>query len=318
MSFESTVSHNILLVESASESSFDNVQFKGPLLTSTISASDAFSCIKINGTALLSSTNVIFNKCATSGTGFGLHINFKCSGITLSDSKISTHYKGVMLGDAPESGGPNGVRITQNVFTDIHSEGIDIGAVSMNVSAFNTFMDVGNHFSGVGSPVTSVIRINNDNNLSIGDMFERNDVDNVVSPRIQLNENASIAFDMGKIELGTYVREVGKTLVLTDNTALATTLFVVDLTDSHTSVNIGSFVMNYSINRNGALRTGVITISSDGNVPASLSYNDNYTSNSSTGVILMVSQNANNVSIKYTSSNTGNSGVISYSISRLY
>jgi len=105
MSFETNSEHNILLLESTTESSFENVQFKGPRTTTTIKA-DIFgnvnSCIQINGTALLNSKNIVFDKCATNGTAFALHINDKCSGITLSNSKISTHYRGVELGDPPQ------------------------------------------------------------------------------------------------------------------------------------------------------------------------------------------------------------------------
>jgi len=317
MSFESNNEHNIFLLESTTESSFENVQFKGPKTVSDISAVDAFSCIKIDSTALLVSKNIIFDKCATSGTGFGMHINDKCNGVTLSNSKITTHYKGVLLGDAPINGGPTGVRISQNIFDDILAQGIDIDTVSMNVSAFNTFYSVGNNFAGSGSPFSTIVDINNANNISIGDMFERNDTDNATFARVFLNEKASTAFDLSKrFELGTYAREVGKVSTFMDNTASATTIFIVDLTDSHTNNNIGTFKMDYAIKRGNILRTGSIDVACNGG--GSLTYNDSYSENASSGIVLSVTQSSNDVSVKYTASNTGNNATLSYSLVRLY
>ena len=321
MSFETNSEHNILLLESTTESSFENVQFKGPRTTTTIKA-DIFgnvnSCIQINGTALLNSKNIVFDKCATNGTAFALHINDKCSGITLSNSKISTHYRGVELGDVlSASGSPIGVRITQNIFDNIHSEGIRIGEVSMNVSAFNVFLDVGNGFDG--APSSHVIDINDVNNVSIGDMFERNDVDNATSARIYLNEKASTAFDLSKkIMLGSYAREVGKIVALTDNTSSPTTIITVNLSDSHTDNQLGAFKVDYSIKRNDIVRMGTLSIATDGGTPGSLTHSESYNENTASGIVFSVSQSGDDVLIKYTSTGTGNNAILSYSIERLY
>jgi hypothetical protein len=248
-----------------------------------------------------------------------MQINDKCNGITLSNSKLTSHYKGVVLGDAPVDGGPSGVRISQNIFDDIFAQGIDIGIVSMNVSAFNTFYDVGNKFLGSGHPFYSIININNADNISIGDMFERNDIDNVAYKRISLNEKSSIAFDLSKkIMIGTYVREVGKIVTLSDNTAVATTAFTIDLTDKHTNVNLGTFKVDYAIKRNNIVRIGSINIACDGGTPGSLTYNEAYNENASSGIIFSVVQLGTDVTVKYTATNTGNNATLSYSVERLY
>jgi len=148
-------------------------------------------------------------------------------------------------------------------------------------------------------------------------MFERNDADAVTYQRISLNENASTAFDLSKkIVLGTYAREVGKVATLTDNTAVATTVFTIDLTDTHTNVDIGSFKMDYALKRNGILRTGSINIACDGS--SSLTYSEAYDENAVSGIIFTVTQSGTDVSVKYTASNTGTNATLSYSIERLY
>ena len=318
MGFESTSDNDIFLLESTTNSSFENISLKGPKTTTTLSSSDDKACIKIQGTTLLVPVNITFNNCTTYGTGFGMQINDKCNGVTLSNGNLSSHYMGVVLGDVPIDGGPNGVCITQNIFDNILSHGIDINSVSMNVSAFNTFYDVGNQFNGSGNPFSTIIDISNADNVSIGDMFERDDIDNVSQPRIFLNESASTAFDLSKkIVLGTYSRDVGKVVSLTNNTAVASTIFTVDLTDTHTLTNIGTFNMDYAIKRDGIVRNGTLCISCDGGTPGSLSYDESYNENALSGVVLSVTQTGTNVSVKYTTTNTVDA-TLSYSVVRLY
>ena len=319
MGFESANDNDIFLLESTTNSSFENISLMGSKTNSTITAIDNKACIRIQGTALLVPKNITFNNCTTFGTGFGMQINDKCNGITLSNSRISSHYKGVVLGDAPVDGGPSGVRISQNVFDDIFAQGIDINVVSMNVSAFNAFYDVGNQFNGSGNPFFTIIDINNADNISIGDMFERNDTDNASVARIFLNEKASIAFDLSKkIELGTFVREVGKITTLVDNTAVATTIFTVDLTDTTTNVDIGTFKVDYAIKRNDNVRNGTLIVATDGGTPGTLTYDETYNENASNGIVFSVSQTGTDVSVKYTATNTGSNATLSYSLVRLY
>jgi hypothetical protein len=319
MGFESNSTNDIFLLESITNSSFVNVSFAGPKTNTTILASDNKACIRVQGTTLLSPNNITFNNCTTRGTGFGMQINDKCKGITLSNSRLTTHYKGVILGDSPVDGGPTGVRISQNIFDDILAQGIDINTVSMNVSAFNAFYDVGNNFLGASNPFSTIINISNADNVSIGDMFERNDADSVIYQRISLNETAAIAFDLSKkIVLGTYAREVGKIATLTNNTAVATAIVEIDLTDTHTNVNLGTFKMDYAIKRDGIVRTGSLNIACDGGTPGLLTYDESYNENAVSGIVFSVTQTGTDVSVKYTATNTGDNATLSYSIERLY
>ena len=318
MGFESTVDTNsVFILENITNSSFSNISLVGPETISTIGTSvSPHACIRVKGNALLPSKNIVFDNCNTSGTRYGMYIDDVCNGLTLSNSKLHIHYKGVRL----VNGNVSGVRIVQNVFDDIYDQGISFGGtVRMNVSAFNMFYDVGNYLNGVVNPETVIIDIDNADNVSMGDMFERNDASNAIHQRISLNETASIAFDLGnKIVLGTYAREVGKTTTLMDGTLTSASMFVVDLTNTHTNSNTGTFKMDYAIERNGTVRTGSIDIACDGGTPGSLTYNEAYTENAISGIAFSVTQSTNDVSVKYTSTTNGHNAKLSYSIVRLY
>lgn len=317
MGIETTEDNHILLVECAIDCSFEDILLKGPLSTGSITSSSNKAGIIMLGTSLLIPKNVIFNRVTTEGTGYGMYINDKVQGVTLSNSRIHTHYKGVRLGETPENGGPTGVRIQQCVFDDIHSQGIQIGAVSYNVSAYNIFFDVGNQFNGAGSPSSTVLNIANADNVSIGDLFERDDTDNASYQRIFFVENASVGFDGAKaLLLGTHSFGTGQVATLTDNTSTPTTIFTMDLTNTHTNVNIGSFKVNYSLIRNGQYRMGSVTIVTDGS--GTITYSEDYTENLATGVVFSATQSSNDVSFKYTTSSTGQNVTLSYSIEKLY
>jgi len=112
--------------------------------------------------------------------------------------------------------GPTGISISKNVFDKISNRGIFIGNVIMNSSSFNKFYDVGNSISF--NSASPIIDINNANNISFGDLFERDDNDALKDPRIVLNGTAAIAFDSNKaMFLGSYERQSGLEITISDN-----------------------------------------------------------------------------------------------------
>lgn len=325
LTFTTTEKHSLslLYVENASECFFDSVHFMSAGTTSTIDATSADVSIKVISEAATVSSNISFDKCLTSGSGYGIFIDYNCKGITYSNGTFNTHYKGVVLGDTPVSGGPTGVRISQNTFDNIYAEGISIdpnftSTVSMNISAFNTFYDVGNKFGA--TPFYSNINIGNKNNASYGDMFERTDAHNITIPRIQLNDKGSIAFDLSnRIELGSFTRDVGKVLTLTAGTSAS--VFTLDIEESPRGANIGAFNIEYTIKRGNATRSGVINVITDvsGATASELSFNEVYSENSTlqTNVVFSVAQSSNIVTLTHTTT-AGTNPALSYSVTRLY
>jgi len=308
MSFESTEEMDIFLVEKTTQSYFDSVNFKGNLLQSTLSdALENTACIKIASSTTVVTEQVTFDKCHTSNTTYGLFTNYNCHGINVTNSQFNTHYKGIVLGATPVNSGPRGVKIAFSLFDNISAQGIEIGTGQLNVSAYNTFLDVGNNFQGAGNPSSVIVDFNSNNNVSVGDLFERNDADDSVSRRIELNDTQNIAFENAALKMGNLEQTVGYTTTLGDNTGTFTTVFSLD-----TNFYSG-FSVTYNIKRADSVRTGEIhaTVGYNGNSPT---FTEEYSESASTGITFNISQTSNTVSFQFTASSTGDDATFIYTI----
>lgn len=309
---------DVFLVEDAKSCTFKNVSFLGPLVQSDLGTdADNIAGVRFNSTASLISNNIVFDCCVFSGTTFGIATEQQIQSVTVSNSKFDTLFKGIALGiTSPVNGGPTGFRAIHNFFDNIYAQGIEFGNISLNGTGHNIFYDVGNHFNGVTSPATSIIDFEGNNNVSIGDMFERGDDYIGTYPRINNNNKQVISTSNGKeIQLGTFVRTSGQIATLVNNTGSAT---IVTSTDgdalSITAAATRAFVVNYTIVRSSSYRTGTLTVASGASTPT---FTDDFVENTSTGVTLSVTQTAGVVSVRYTSSNTGVDGSMTYSIAHL-
>jgi len=296
---------DVFLIEDINNCSFSGVTFTGPLTQADLDTdADNTAGIRFASTSSLVCNAVTIDRCVFSGTTFGIATEQQINGVTVSNSKFDTLFKGIELGvSAPVNGGPTGTRIVHNLFDHIYAQGIVIGAINLNATGYNIFYDVGNHFDGVLQPATSIIEINGDNNICVGDMFERGDSYVSTYPRININSRQVIATMNGKeIQLGTFKRESGFTEVVVGNTASATTI---------ASSDLEAFTVNYSIVRDAARRTGTISVTND--LVGNIVYSDDFTQTATTGVVLTVVNNAGTADIKYTAT-SGANGTFIYSI----
>ena len=334
--FKSNIAINGAFVEKASNCKFDSVAIEGPLiesdLTGTAADTAAVRWDSTPGVISQTSKNVTWNNCKFSGFTYVTVSNQNIRAITFSNCEFNTLYRGIVLGSSsPEFGGPTGVRIVQNSFDVINQEGVIIEGVSLNATAYNTFYDVGNQFNpdpknpGAAVPSSSIIVIDADNNISVGDSFERNNTQSATHSRIALNGSSSIALGMNvdnvayyqdnvqtatianSFDLGTYRQLSGISDVISDNSG--SNLAVV----TNGVNNINAFKIDYTILRSTSYRTGTLTVVSG----TGFSYSDDYAENASTGVTLTATNNGGTVTISYTTSSTGVDGTINYSISTL-
>ena len=310
---------NVFLVEDATNCNFTKVGFFGPLTTADLTTEGNLTKgVSFASTVSLFCEQIVFDGCRFSGTVYGASTDQQTKGVTFTNGYFDTLYKGVNLGTGTiVNGGPTGVRITHNVFDNIYAEGVIFGDVSLNATGYNIFYDVGNHFGGTTTPYTAIIDIQTNNNLSIGDMFQRadgysnNTNPGTAYPRITLNDTQSIATTNGvETQQGTYARQSGTVATLLDNTISATTIFTVNASD------VTSFNVQYSIKRGTAYRTGVISVTSTGG--GILTYTDDFSENQTTGIVLSVTQSTNTVSIKYTATSSASTNAsFSYSVTNL-
>lgn len=313
MSIESTLENHVLLIESAQQCYFDSVNFSGPLQKTDLNdAAKSTILVEVEGTAATTPEMITFNKCGFKGATYGVKADANSRGFTFTNGRFELLWRGVQLGENTTDVGPQGYRITQNLFNNIADSGVYFRNVSNNVSGFNIFLDVANTFNGIGNPSESVIQILSNDNVSMGDMFERPDSDDLIHTRVDIgNDVRGMYFDNANGQaMGNYRREYGARVTLADNQSSAQNVLVRQKNDFY------SFVIDYSISRGDAQRTGQLTVSL-GKGSNSLSYFDDYTENGSTGIVLSVSELGTNFYIKYTSTNTGADGYINYSLRHL-
>jgi hypothetical protein len=308
MTFRTIEVTDVFLVEDATQCYFDSVNFIGPLTQANISANlatDNIAGVRFASTSSLICNNITFDKCLFSNLTYGIDTDQQIQSVTVSNGKFNTLYQGILLGTgSPVNGGPTGFRAVHNMFNLVYAEGIIYDDVSLNVSAYNVFYDVANQYSG--SPIAPVVLFGNDNNVSVSDMFARIDTDAATQPRVKINGGV---VDTGtQIQLGRYARESGRTVLLGNN-QVSQPVVVVSTNYTH------AFRMDYTISRDTNYRHGTMIVTTD--TSATLSFNDNYTENTSTGITLSVSQVGTNVTIRYTSTNTGLTGILTYSLAHL-
>jgi hypothetical protein len=308
---------SVFLVEDATNCTFQNVGFRGTSTTADLDT-DANQSIGVSfaSTSALVCEQITFSECVFSGLVWGVNTNQQTKSVTIGTSRFDTLFRGVVLGSAATTnGGPTGTRIVGNMFDNIYAEGIIFGnnlVLAINASAHNIFYDVGNHFSGsTGTPATSIISIQSNNNVSISDLFQRTDAFATTYPRVDLNNTVSIATTNGsQLSMGTYTRESGVQETLINNNS--GTVFELNATQ------VLAFRVDYTIVRTVSYRTGSIVVATDiGDSSAGLDVTDDYVENNDVGVALTVNQSGDTVSLDYTTTDLDTNATIKYSITYL-
>jgi hypothetical protein len=309
---------NGLLINQATECYFNQVNFIGPLEESDLGDSgEDIAAVRWFSTEANPCNQINFNNCYFSKFTFATETDQVIRGASVTNSKFDTLYQGAVLDTDP-----TGFKLTHNVFDNIYAQGIVFDSCSLNISAYNMFYDVGNHFNGVDFPATSCILINEENNVSIGDMFERTTANSASFPRIALS-GSSVSLGMNirgisytidgvsnntianQMAIGTYVRTNGVSSELVDNNTGPLCLINTAL--------IKTFKIDYTISRGTSLRSGSLIIAGD----PGLTWSDDFTENAGTGITLSASQSISGILVSYTASSTGTNGNIRYSISHL-
>jgi hypothetical protein len=325
MSFRATELTDAFLVEDATQILFQSVNFVGPFTQTVIEDNPAvvttadISCVKFASTVSLITNHITFDACRFTGMTYAFDNDEQIQGITVQNSKLDTLYQGILLGvGTPVAGGPVGFRIMHNLFDRIKQEGVIIDNVSNNMTGYNIFLDVATNFQGGNqTPTAPVITLAADNNVSVGDMFERDEAFNAIQPRINIGTNKVFALDKGeRYKFGTYQRNAGQQAEL-DLTNTPATIFSVNTSQMQ------GFTVQYRY-RDGvtlAGRYGTLTVmAADGDDSAgTIAWTDEYSENNPTGLTLSVVQSGSTISIRYVVPTASGyfGGPFRYSISNL-
>lgn len=334
LSFSSTENavaggHDIFLLDRCTEVSIGHVDFIGPLTNLTGSVEE-MSCIRINGSSAAPVQMVDFDQCKFTTTTYAFNTDYPTKGVNVRSSYMYDLYRGIVLGDSsPVDGGPVGFRIMHNTFDNIYAEGVIIDSVSLNLSAYNTFLDVANQDNATRAPVIS---INTNNNVSIGDMFQRTEAEEQTydAPRVKIWNTTSssvpsaIALTNGQLfTLGAYNRHSGLQATL-GNGDVDQALFTIDAGITRANGGFSTFRMEYNISRESAGSTGkrrgtftVVAIGDDDSAGEAITFEDDYVENELLDISLSASISSGIITVAYSAENTGYDGTIYYSLSYL-
>lgn len=328
MGFQSDEEVDLFLVEDAEQITFQDVSFNGPFSQTYIEnnpglvTTSDIACVRFASTVSYITNTITFDSCHFTGMSYAFNAGENIQAITVQNSKLDTLYQGILIGTTtdPSDTGPVGFRVLHNLFNNIAQEGIIIGAstnsVGLNQTGYNIFLDVATNFQGGNqTPTAPIIDFQTDNNVSLGDMFERDETFNAIEPRIKLNNKKVFALDNGeRYKFGTYSQNAGQQVYL-DLEGTPTTIITIKTTEAQ------AFNMQYRFkddlnltNRFGTLQV----VCQDGDDSAgTLSYTDDYTENNPTDLVLSVTQSGTNINIKYTLGGIASGGTLKYSISYL-
>ena len=324
--------HNVFLIEQGNQIYVDSADFSGPLTQiELVDVTADLAALRFSSTAAQPCSQITLDKCHFYGLTYAINTDELTRGVTVSNGQFDTLYQGIILGsNTPVLGGPTGFRIIQNIFDEIYAQGVVIEDCSFNATAHNTFYDVGNHFLGNANPFTPVISINADDNISVGDTFQRTTAQTQIAPgypRIYLFNTTlpqriptSIAMTNGQeIQLGSFTRQSGQQAEIQDG-FVNQSLFTVNTALSVANGGFESFRMDYTIVRQTAgaraVRTGTLTVVAGGDDSAGdgLAFTDDYVENEHTDVTLGVTESSNVITVSYTAGATSFDGTIYYSL----
>ena len=173
-------------------------------------------------------------------------------------------------------------------------------------SGFNIFNEVGNAYAGAGNPISPVIIFSGDYNFSIGDRFERNDVDDAVYPRVSHDAYSVYVQYADETHFGTLHQKNGGQVTLADGelTPVATGI-------TFTTAATPMLILDYSLVRNGFYRSGRMLIAHSSSAQ---NIDDTFIETTDIGVIFSLSYSAGTTSLDYTTTSIGFTGTLTYAI----
>lgn len=139
--------------------------------------------IYIRGQVALTSNNLFVQGCTFESLYNGIRSDYDVQEIYISHNNFIDCYRAIACNVSLEAGNTVGIirsRIESNTFTDIYKEAIYIGSngntrIGENITAFNSYYNVGNDKSGGDLvPVSSVVYFGSSGNISRDDIFTRN------------------------------------------------------------------------------------------------------------------------------------------------
>lgn len=229
--------------------------------------------------------------------------------VVVNSGTFDEMYEGITI--AINNGNAKNIAVTSSVFNNIYSHAVNVNDVSNFTSSFNYYQEVGTQYAGGGSPAASVVKFGllTDHSASLGDLFDRNDTDDLVHPRVEASNSNTSYIEYGDhIGIGHLSIQNGEVATLTDNTTGGSTGL------SMKQARYKHALISYHIVRNSDVRSGTLNISLNG---TTYIIDDDSTETADVGVTFDVSADGTTASLLYTTTSTGNNATLRYSVKRL-
>jgi hypothetical protein len=295
LTLQTDVDTDVALLESCQYVKFDAVRFQGAVTSpTTVGSGTAAVAIKDIADTV---NKVSFNQCEFVRTSYGIAIEGDVSSVTITDSLFDTVYQGVFTSANVAS--PQSIKITSSQFDNVAAEAIFSDDDSSVTSAFNYYRTVG---ISAGTPA---LTWNTPNNYSIGDVFDRSLVEQIIDPIIVIADDTTASLTQATT-MGSVQDTPGGSIILDDATTANTTVALTAITSSA--------IVDYKIIRGDHKRIGTIKVSHfDG---ANIAVDDEYTESANIGVTLAFTGNINSNSaiLGYTTSNIGTDATFKYTV----
>jgi hypothetical protein len=312
MTFQTNTNNDGMLIEKCQDSWFESVGFSGPLTAAGILS---LSSPLISGVCIQDeNSEIVFDRCDFQGFRWGVlaaddlvtSLGVDMRGLTVTNSGFRQLFRGAEI-----SGISTGTRMVHNQFDLIAQQAI-IYDCQLNISGYNVFYNVGNNLNTAPNPTpqTSVLLFEFESNASIGDWFERSDLQARTQPRVSFGSGVSVT--ASPLQLGRYARVSGRVFTLQNDISNQIILAINPL-------QVPAFVMDYTITRSTSIRTGRMTViagMADDSTPNS-AWTDDYSQNTDTGIMLYADEVGSNIVVKYNSDDRGTAGTFKYSINYL-
>lgn len=301
---------DVFSIDSAHSVTFKNVKFSGGLIDPPTTTGAQKAAIRINSSAINHSKNIVFENCEFTETNYAVIVDNDMENIVFDKCFFRKLYMGLKVGEdttglTNSTIGPLGLRITNSLFDQIFYSAIHSYRTAKITSAFNTYLDVGNQYTG--SPIYPVINFEQLGGASICDSFARSDNESI--PRVSYTNTKTIFIEPSQgVFIGKRQMVAGNSVTLLDNIPTVT------ISGISFSLTQKTQKLHYIATRNTGVRSGILEITA---TSAGITCSDTFTENGvDIGLTLSATISGSNVIINYVTTNTGSDVVFSYSVDR--
>jgi Pectate lyase superfamily protein len=270
---------------------------RGILLTSRVSGTDS----------------IHFTECNFTRSDVGIEINNATAmyDIVVDKCAFANVYQGINVSSNVST--TVAMRVTNSVFSSVAQQGIVTSAnVHGVVSAFNTYLNVGNRFDLQTPPVSHVIEFGGNLSYSIADIITRTPEADALIESIKHHSPVAVSTHAGSnMRFGDTYQTIGKSVIVTNSSTNLIPL----------STRYKKGIIDYSIERNTVHRSGSIKFSFN---PSNqkFEFHDSFVETDQTGVDMSVEYNSStgllSPYIICIVDNLGFPAVVTYDIKSLY